>query len=82
MIKAFVVDNDRLRAVDDLLANSDTVVWADLLNPTLMFLTQRFPMRHNDMIFVSNSPSTDLLKFLQIILPIAQTGAFSASMAR
>ena len=34
MIKAFVVDNDRLRAVDDLLANSDTVVWADLLNPT------------------------------------------------
>jgi hypothetical protein len=34
------------------------------------------------MIFVSNSPSTDLLKFLQIILPIAQTGAFSASMAR
>ena len=59
-----------------------TVYRADLLNPTLMFLTQRFPMRHNDMIFVSNSPSTDLLKFLQIILPIAQTGAFSASMAR
>jgi len=34
MIKAFVVDNDRLRAVDDLLQDSDNVVWADLLNPT------------------------------------------------
>jgi len=34
MIKAFVVDNDRLRVVDDLLANGDAIVWADLLNPT------------------------------------------------
>ncbi|ESW93023.1 magnesium transporter [Mesorhizobium sp. LSJC269B00] len=34
MIKAFVVDNDRLRPADDLVANGDQVVWADLLNPT------------------------------------------------
>ncbi|MER8547685.1 MULTISPECIES: magnesium/cobalt transporter CorA [unclassified Mesorhizobium] len=34
MIKAFVVDNDRLRLVDDLVQNSDTVVWVDLFNPT------------------------------------------------
>ncbi|MET2830653.1 magnesium/cobalt transporter CorA [Mesorhizobium shangrilense] len=34
MIKAFVVDNDRLRVVDDLVQNGDSVVWADLLNPT------------------------------------------------
>jgi magnesium transporter len=34
MIKAFVVDNDRLRVIDDLLANGENVVWADLLNPT------------------------------------------------
>jgi polysaccharide export outer membrane protein len=59
-----------------------TVYRADLLNPTTMFLVQRFPMRHNDLIFVSNAPSTDLLKFLQIILPIAQTGALSATMAQ
>jgi polysaccharide biosynthesis/export protein len=58
-----------------------TVYRADMLNPTTMFLVQRFPMRHNDLIFVSNAPSTDLLKFLQIILPIAQTGALSATMA-
>ena len=34
MIKAFVVDNDRLRLTDDLLADGDRVVWADLFNPT------------------------------------------------
>jgi magnesium transporter len=34
MIKAFVVDNDRLRLADDLGANGDQVVWADLLNPS------------------------------------------------
>ena len=34
MIKAFVVDNDRLRLVDDLLSNKDKVVWADLFKPT------------------------------------------------
>ncbi|TDH61071.1 polysaccharide export protein [Dankookia rubra] len=59
-----------------------TVYRADLLNPSSMFLVQRFQMRHNDLIFVSNAPSTDLLKFLQIILPIAQTGALSATMAQ
>ena len=59
-----------------------TVYRADLLNPTTMFLLQRFQIRHNDLLFVSNSPSTDLLKFLQIILPIAQTGALSAAMAQ
>jgi polysaccharide biosynthesis/export protein len=59
-----------------------TVYRADMLNPTSMFLVQRFQMRHNDLIFVSNSPSTDLLKFLQIILPIAQTGALSAAMGQ
>jgi len=63
-------------------AEVPTVYRADLLNPTSMFLVQRFPMRHNDLIFVSNSPSTDLLKFLQVILPIAQTGALSATMAQ
>lgn len=57
-----------------------TVYRADLLNPASMFLAQRFQMRHNDLIFVSNAPSTDLLKFLQVLLPIAQTGYFAAGM--
>jgi magnesium transporter len=34
MIKAFVLDNDRLRPVDDLEANKDAVIWADLVVPT------------------------------------------------
>jgi magnesium transporter len=34
MIKAFVVDNDRLRIADDLLESSDKIVWADLMTPT------------------------------------------------
>jgi magnesium transporter len=34
MIKAFVADNDRLRVVDDLIANQEQVVWIDLLGPT------------------------------------------------
>ena len=34
MIKAFVVENDRLSKVDDLLAVKDSVVWADLVEPT------------------------------------------------
>ncbi|HEY6631938.1 MAG TPA: magnesium/cobalt transporter CorA [Rhizobiaceae bacterium] len=34
MIKAFVADNDRLRAVSDLAANREQVVWIDLLSPT------------------------------------------------
>jgi magnesium transporter len=34
MIKAFVVDHDRLRLVDSLSANSSAVVWADLVSPS------------------------------------------------
>jgi magnesium transporter len=34
MIKAFVVENDRLRLVDNLLQHRDQVVWADLLVPS------------------------------------------------
>lgn len=35
MIKAFVVENDRLRPADDIAAEKDKIVWADLHNPTL-----------------------------------------------
>ncbi|MCR4265756.1 magnesium transporter CorA family protein [Nitratireductor sp. ZSWI3] len=34
MIKAYIVDNERLRAVDDIAAHRDAIVWADLLSPT------------------------------------------------
>ncbi|WP_157017025.1 magnesium transporter CorA family protein [Mesorhizobium xinjiangense] len=34
MIRAFVVENERLRAVDDFQAAAQQIVWADLLAPT------------------------------------------------
>ncbi|MDQ6436734.1 magnesium/cobalt transporter CorA [Mesorhizobium sp. LHD-90] len=34
MIRAFVMDNDRLRQIPDLFDTQQTVVWADLVNPT------------------------------------------------
>ena len=34
MIKAFVVENDRLRLADSIAAEKDRIVWADLFNPT------------------------------------------------
>jgi polysaccharide export outer membrane protein len=39
----------------------------DLKNPKSFFAAQRFLMRDNDVIFISNAPSTDLQKFLSII---------------
>lgn len=39
----------------------------DLKQPTGYFAAQRFLMRDNDVIFVSNAPSTDLQKFFGII---------------
>lgn len=34
MLKAFVVDNERLHLVDGLAADADKVVWVDLVSPT------------------------------------------------
>ncbi len=34
MIKAFVVENERLRRVDQLAENKENIVWIDLLSPT------------------------------------------------
>ena len=50
-----------------------TVYRADFANPSMFFLAQRFPMRHEDTIFVSNAPATDLEKFLRLLLPLAQS---------
>ena len=52
-----------------------TVYRADFTNASTLFLAREFPMRNNDMIFVSNAPQTDFVKFLAIIQPFAQSGA-------
>jgi len=80
--KRAVLEREGVPTAQFTMDEVPTVYRADLLNPTSMFLVQRFPMRHNDLIFVSNAPSTDLLKFIQIILPIAQTGSYAWQMAQ
>lgn len=52
-----------------------TVYRADFINGSTLFLARKFPMRNDDMIFVSNAPLTDWAKFLSIILPFAESGA-------
>jgi hypothetical protein len=59
----------------DAGADMPTVYRADFTNASVLFLAREFPMRNNDMIFVSNAPLTDYAKFLSIILPFAQSSA-------
>jgi polysaccharide export outer membrane protein len=56
-------------------AEVPTVYRADFTNASTLFLAREFPMRNNDMIFVSNAPQTDWAKFLAIVLPFAESGA-------
>jgi polysaccharide export outer membrane protein len=56
-------------------AETPTVYRADFTNASTLFLAREFPMRNNDIIFVSNAPQTDFVKFLSIILPFAQSGS-------
>ena len=59
----------------DAAAETPTVYRADFTNASTLFLAREFPMRNNDIIFVSNAPSTDFTKFLNVILPFAQSGS-------
>jgi polysaccharide export outer membrane protein len=56
-------------------AEMPTVYRADFTNASTLFLAREFPMRNDDMIFVSNAPQTDWAKFLAIVLPFAQSGS-------
>jgi polysaccharide export outer membrane protein len=64
-----------LAVAPDAPAELPTVYRADFTNASTLFLADKFPMRNNDMIFVSDAPLTDFQKFLSIILPFAQSGA-------
>jgi len=52
-----------------------TVYYVDLSDPAGYFHANQFSMRDEDLIYVSNSPSTDLAKFLALILPLAYSTA-------
>lgn len=52
-----------------------TIYYVDLREPAGYFHANQFDMRNEDLIFVSNAPSTDLAKFLALVLPISYSGA-------
>lgn len=62
-------------AAEGLPETVPTVYRADLSNPASIFLAQRFPLRADDLLYVSTSAQTEILKFLQVVLPISQIGA-------
>ena len=59
-----------------------TVYLLDLRDPKGLFYAGRFAMRPEDVLFVSNSPSTDLVKFLAVVVPPAETAALFSSGVR
>lgn len=44
-----------------------TIYRLDLKNPASIFLAQGFTMQDKDVIYISNAPSTDLAKFLELL---------------
>lgn len=59
-------------------AVTPTIYMLDLTNPAGYFYANNFRVHNEDTLFVSNSPSTDLSKFLALVLP----AAYSASNFR
>jgi len=64
----------------DTPAQIPTVYYVDLIDPAGYFYANQFSMRDEDLIFVSNAPSTDVAKFLALILPLAYTSASFKSL--
>jgi polysaccharide export outer membrane protein len=70
-----VLRNIGMTVAADAPAETPTVYRADFSNASTFFLASQFPMRSNDIIFVSNAPLSDYQKFLSIVLPFAQSGS-------
>jgi polysaccharide export outer membrane protein len=68
LLKDMGVDVSRFRE-----ENVPTVYTLDLSDTQGFFVANSFYMRHKDVIFVSDSPSRDLIKFLDIIRSISGT---------
>ena len=63
-------------------AGTPIVYSLDLKEPTSYFAAQRFLMRDNDIIYVSNAPATDLQKFLGILTGGLGTATRATSLER
>lgn len=53
-----------------------TIYMLDNSRPDGMFLATRFAMQPEDVIYVSDAPSTDLAKFLALVLPTATSTSY------
>ncbi|WP_323105520.1 polysaccharide biosynthesis/export family protein [Rhizobium sp. CC-YZS058] len=75
-----VVNREFLRGlnVDVSRYKSETIpviFRANLRDPSTMFLVQKFPMQDKDIIFVTNSKSTEVLKFLDILNSVTSSAS-------
>jgi polysaccharide export outer membrane protein len=52
-------------------AKVPVVYRVDLKDPAAFFVAQDFPMRHKDVVYVSNAPAAELQKFLNIVGSVA-----------
>ena len=50
-----------------------TVYRANYRDPSGFFVTQRFPVRHKDIIYVANADSIEVIKFLTYLRAITST---------
>lgn len=48
---------------------------ANLRDPSAMFLVQKFPMQDKDILYISNSKSTELIKFLDVVNSVSSTAS-------
>jgi polysaccharide export outer membrane protein len=46
---------------------------ANYRDPSAFFVTQRFPVRHKDIIYVANADSIEVVKFLNYLRAITST---------
>jgi len=59
-----------------------TVFLLDLIDPAGYFYATRFAVHHEDVLYISNSPASDLTKFLDIIVPASNASAAIKSITQ
>ena len=60
--------NFGVRLSPDVPATVPAIYYVDIAEAAGYFLASQFPVHHEDMVYVSNSPSPDLAKFLALVL--------------
>jgi len=59
--------NGSMSSTSNEVAMVPVIYRADMKDPATLFLAQRFEIRNRDVLFVSNSPTTDFQKFLGLL---------------